>query len=296
MKYLGSILSVVLLALCSCTSDDLSEDALEQGIKSFTVDIPAPQLQANEFDFSYQSRTYGQFVEKQLLMYWSGDEKIEVYPYNGRSLDFQMAEGWTPRKASFESEAWALKDDYSYFAFYPFFERHEYATPAKVANISYEGQEVNSVYGATSKFVDIADFDYQYAMETRASSGRVNFELKRVGSILLIQVPLPKANVEYTKAVLKSNNDPFIATAALLINNGTVTPLTTSNTLEISLNNIKVSNVNVKPVLSVMLCPQDFSGKTLNLILTDENGLETVYKVNGYNFKANECNKLSAYL
>ena len=212
---------------------------------------------------------------------WAADDVIGIFPYEGYQEPFTIpTEQIGESKAIVDGGYWALKDGYTYNAYYPFdvanFESAEMKTTIPV---SYIGQWQNG------NSCNIGSFDYTYSDWTTASDGEVHFQFHHIGAIMVFHLEYP-ATTNYTQFTIKTDEDiiPTTGTYDLTANlKGEKVEFKANedsyqNSISMTLN--EHSGIAGEIGHFYMMLPpidDDLSEKNFTITLTSESGTEYSY-------------------
>ena len=271
MKNLQKTLFLLLLSfICSCTSDEQFQDF--SNVKDPTkVTAILPDWNLEDED-SRTSITTGSYPTAPSPVWVTGDS-IGIYPdTGGDQLSFRINEGGS-KTCTFDGGGWAMKSA-SYTAYSPF-ERGYYYEEKDALPISILGQTQNGNDNADH----LGAYDIQIAKGEKPESGGLVFEFSRKVALVRLEITAPKAATWISVSI---ESDALFTTEAkmnLKLGTPTVTPITTSNSVTLNLENVSTTNDNLSIIAYMMLLPVDLTGKTLSVKLTDTDS--NVYTRNG---------------
>lgn len=222
---------------------------------------------------------------------WSQGDTVGIYPVGGDQVAFPISSGEGSQTAQFDGGAWALRSSYSYAAYYPF-SSDNYKAKENAIPVSFLGL----VQNGNGSLSGLDRYDYQAAVATKPdANGNVNIALKHLACFVRFQLTMPVADT-YKSIELKSNKTPFITTGTIDLTSDTIciTPISTSQTISIDLNNTSTTTEDSVLVVYAMLAPSDMSGNIINVIVTGTDDKKYVSFVPGkkmiagkaYSFKA----------
>lgn len=187
---------------------------------------------------------------------WTEGDTVGIYPVGGDQVAFPISSGEGSKTAQFDGGAWALRSTYSYAAYYPFSSDNYKAKETSIP-VSYIGQVQNG-----NGSLDCLDrFDYQASVATRPDAdGNVNIALKHLGCFVRFQLTMPTADT-YKSITLKSSKTPFVTSGTVDLTSDSIyiTPVSTSQTINIDLNNTSTTEQDSVLVVYAMISPVDMS-------------------------------------
>lgn len=206
---------------------------------------------------------------------WKIGDVIGVVPSDGRTFQTNYAVdeiGQDPHNAHFDGGAWTLKEGYKYYAYFPCTE--EVVTSDRSVTLSVTGQSQNG----NSSLAHLGDYDFLYAGETGIENGSVTFGFSHMISLIRIQIKITTA-ATFTTATLSVNGGAFVTEAELSIADGTISPHSTSSTMELGLDNVSVEAGDTLTLWLAMLPTTAIKEKDLMLTLTSASGSDAEYSL-----------------
>lgn len=195
---------------------------------------------------------------------WTQGDTVGIYPLGGDQVAFPISSGEGSKTAQFDGGAWALRSTYSYAAYYPF-SSDNYKVKETSIPVSYLGQVQNG-----NGSLDCLDrFDYQASVATQPDAdGNVNIALKHLGCFVRFQLTMPNTDT-YKSITLKSSKTPFVTTGTVDLTNDSIhiTPVNTSQTISIDLNNILTTEQDSVLIVYAMLAPADMSDSNIDITI-----------------------------
>lgn len=217
---------------------------------------------------------------------WTEGDTVGIYPVGGDQVAFPISSGEGSKTAQFDGGAWALRSTYSYAAYYPFSSDNYKAKETSIP-VSYIGQIQNG-----NGSLDCLDrFDYQASVATRPdANGNVNIALKHLGCFVRFQLTMPNADT-YKSITLKSSKTPFVTSGTVDLTSDSIhiTPVTTSQTITISLSDASTTEQDSVLVVYAMLAPVDMSDSHLTVTAVGTNGHVYASLVSGKNLIAGKA-------
>ena len=222
---------------------------------------------------------------------WTQGDTVGIYPVGGDQVAFPISSGEGSQTAQFDGGAWALRSSYSYAAYYPFSSRNYHIDETSLP-VNYVGQSQNG--NGTLDGMD--RFDYQASVATNPDAdGNVNISLKHLGCFVRIQLTMPMADT-YKSVTLQSNNTPFVTSGTYDLTQETVaiTPITTSSSITIKLNNTSTTADNKVLTIYAMMAPADLSSSEITITVTGTTYQSYSATVNGKNMQASKAYSYAA--
>ena len=201
---------------------------------------------------------------------WVVGDTLGIFPNKGNQVEFPIssAEG---SSASFDGGGWALRNNSSYAAYYPFSVWNYHRDNEKIL-LDYSGQ----VQDGNGSFSHLSAYDYLASVKTTPVNSSITFNMERQGSILYIDIVVPEAET-IRELVVSCDEDIFVEKAYLDISGESpvVTPVKMSSTLTLSFENTATVEVNETVRAYMAVHPLDFSDKTVTATLVTESGSYT---------------------
>lgn len=207
MRDIFKLTLAVILSVCVCVSctqeyrevESAYSDENETGeVKSVHFEIAG--LSEDDFGTSdmitKSSLTPSGFV-------WSEKDTVGIFPSRGNQIFYEMSGGAGSSSASFDGGGWALKQNYSYWSYYPLrgdFYLDKKAIPVEYPTVVHQTGNDNSAHLGPSA--------YMYTSESTVSSGTLNFTYWQIGCVLKPKVTLPAGH--YTKLVISTEKPVFV--------------------------------------------------------------------------------------
>ena len=222
---------------------------------------------------------------------WTQGDTVGIYPVGGDQVAFPISSGEGSQTAQFDGGAWALRSSYSYAAYYPFSSGNYHIDETSLP-VNYVGQSQNG-----NGSLDCMDrFDYQASVATNPDAdGNVNISLKHLGCFVRIQLTMPIADT-YKSVTLQSNNTPFVTSGTYDLTQETVaiTPITTSSSITIKLNNTSTTADNKVLTIYAMMAPADLSSSEITITVAGTTYQLYAATVNGKNMQASKAYSYAA--
>lgn len=317
MKKFIYIIGVTLLAvMTACTSEDLvpqqtegliltDGDLIEQ--ISFTV----PELISDEpltkglYDITNVETNPGKFM-------WAQGDTIGVFSLPKGQYGWQLSnqiyfpfnEKGTGSTAFFDGAGWGLRTGYSYSAYYPYkFENRNY----REIEIDYRNQrQLMDGQWADPTLIskELSKYDFMVSGAITPTDKSLKINMKRLGAIAWFDIDIQSAFADgdlstrsFKEMILQSNEDVFSVknTLDLMSENPVLESMEKASSISIALGGEKgtpdgqwvfSSTNDYNPAVYMALPPTDLTGKTLQLILIDNNNNRYVAQVEGKNIEA----------
>ncbi len=253
--------AVALLACAACSKNDFAIDNArldeEKGVYG--------EIQPIIFDDPIDTRAT---INPANMMYqWETGDDINIWSDSGTLLIYSVVETSTDAQgishASFDGGGYTLTDGATYYSSHPLIR----STKDKYKNLPtpYTGQ----VQTADGNADHIAEYMYTYASAT-CNNQKTSFNYRHLTSFMLIEATLPKA-MTVTEVTVTANKQVFALNGTTDVTTGTFTPGTMSNTLTLTLDNVRVTD----GVLNAFLATAPLEPATYILSVKDSEG--TVY-------------------
>lgn len=264
MKRIFSIVAV-LCCLVSCTLEPISLDAEKQW-----VEIENVSMIAHNFQFEGSPATKTHLNNNDMTFSWSSNDVVGVFPNNGRGTqvrfpiaDGEVEDGTSTSNANFTGNGWAVMKAENYSSYYPFIPDMDLDMTS--IPVSYKGQrQTNSATTA-----HLSRFDYMVTKPTEPeSNGNIAFDYNHMGVILQLEMKVPKV-AEYTSLSLSCEDKQFITAGTIDITkeNPSITPTDWSDEFVIDLDGFTTTMPNQTIIINILIAPDDFTGKTINVKL-----------------------------
>ena len=280
-KSLHLLASALLFAFVSCTNE-MQEVAGEQ-----SQALKQIVMTTQDFQSEADGRTVYQIADGAVKCTWAENDTVGVFPNEGAQAYFPMASGAGTKNATFDGKGWALKDGYTYGAYYPcigkfYLDRH--AVP-----VSYTGQ----TQVGNGSMAHLGDYDYMVATPTAPEFGSAQFMFKHLSALVQLKITVPQP-VTFTSVKLVTDTKAFAVEGKvdIMADAPVITPTAPANELVLNLQNVATTEENEEVTFYFMLPPADLSGKALKAVLVSDKGNVEV-DLEGKNFKAGTAYALS---
>ena len=263
-------LFLMVLALASCGREAPVDQDFRREIQTITVLGP----ESIRFETMTDTElTKGTSVQdgNTLLFNWAVGDTLGIFPSKGNQVEFPITEAQGSTSATFDGGGWALKNNASYAAYYPF-SPWNYFRDNETILLDYSGQ----VQDGNGSFAHLSAFDFLASNKTAPQNNAVTFQMERQGSILYIDIVVPEPET-IRSLIISCDEAIFVEKAGLDISGNTpvVTPVTTTESLTLSFVNTATTTDNETVRAYMALQPVDFSEKTVTATLVTENGRYT---------------------
>ena len=271
-----SIFLLVCVLVCACTSERLTEEV--QSFKDTVVkeiSIKMPQLERDNIS----TRTIFESNEQVIHAVWAEGDTIGIFPFSGGQVEFPIISNSGNETAIFNGGGWGLKESYSYSAYFPFNVNYR---NNKTIPLDYTGQ----VQTGNNNTDHLSTHDYMASGSFQARDGKLNFNMKRLGCILKLEMAVPRTS-RYTQLYLISDNVEFVTKAELDISGEEpkVKAKETDKSILLDLKNISLNEGEVLTAY-LMISPIDLSSSNLSVRLRSSIGYHTA-KFKARLFEAN---------
>ena len=277
-----------LLAVVAC-----SEEALVENVLTNDGTIKEINITGKDFQFDGETRSSVTISENSASFTWDEDDVIGIFPNTGDQVSFAMDNGAGTQTATFSGGGWALKSSATYAAYYP----HVYENrDMKAIPVSYVGQTQNG----NNSTAHIGAYDFMAAGVSTPSNGKVAFDMQHLGCLVQLKINLlEEVGVSNITVKYGSNYNAMFATTGY-IDLTSATPQINasgdkSSSIDIKLNNLRVK-ADETAVIYFMMAPVNMEGKTIDVIVTEDNGFTRTFQIAGKNFVAGKAYSYSMTL
>ncbi len=161
-------------------------------------------------DFVPENQTKSSFQISTMRFQWSADDIIGIFPEEGWQTQFNMESGAGSNVAVFDGGSWGLKQDATYYAYYPFaHENFETMDKREQVRYSYEGQE--ACFADENGIVDLSKYDFMASGASTVKNGNVNFNFQHLGALCRIRFEAP-ATATYSHLIIEAEDAVFSTT------------------------------------------------------------------------------------
>ena len=255
-KLFTSLCGLFLLLGCSQSAEEVILDEVTHVV-----------ISANDFKSGLSSRTLLDMSTSGAVFSWAAKDTVGIFPNDGAQVYFPMEEGAGTKTASFTGGGWALKNGYTYAAYYPFI--GNYYVDKEHLPLSYTGQK--QIGNAST--AHLGYYDFMAAIPTAPLNGYVNFQFDHLNCLVQMRLTVPViANFESLS--LSCKESIFTTKAELGFMNRTYAfiPKESSEHIDLELEDIVSTSTNQTLTFYIMLAPLDMTGKIIYVTLEDSSG------------------------
>ena len=267
MRYIKLLVaSVILVSMTACLADKTELDMMGY-VK--TINIVGPEeIAFEQIDGSAQTKATSVSNSGALVFNWAVGDTLGIFPNKGNQVEFPITAQEGSTSASFDGGGWALRNNASYAAYYPF-SVWNYFRNNQAVILDYSGQ----VQDGNGSFDHLSEYDYLASAKTTPKNSTVTFQMDRQGSILYIDIVVPEP-ATITSLTISCDEAIFVEKAALDIsgNNPVVTPIETKASLTLTFENTTTTEQNETVRAYMAVQPVDFSSKTVTATLVTDAG------------------------
>lgn len=259
--------ALLCVAVSACVEESVGSQDADGEVKTVIV------LGPDDIEFEPiggPSATRGTTVQdgNALLFGWVVGDTLGIFPNKGNQVEFPISAAQGTTSASFDGGGWALRNNASYTAYYPF-SVWNYHRDSKTILLDYSGQ----VQDGNGSFSHLSAYDFLASAKATPQNSSVVFQMERQGSVLYIDIVVPEPETIKSFTV-SCEEDIFVEKASLDISGSTpvVTPVEMTGSLTLSFENTVTTTADetVRAYLAVQ--PVDFSDKTVTATLVTETG------------------------
>ncbi|MBR3743486.1 MAG: leucine-rich repeat protein [Bacteroidales bacterium] len=266
---LPAILALV-LSSSACINEHHSEEDYSGEVKTITIIAPQDIQFESEGD---NAQTKATIINNgsALIFRWAVGDTLGIFPNKGNQVEFPITTQESSTSASFDGGGWALRNNASYAAYYPF-SVWNYLRQNETILLDYSGQLQNG----NGSYTHLSAYDYLASAKTTPKNSTVTFQMDRLGSILYIDIVVPEPET-ITSLTISCDEAIFVEKAALNISgsNPVVTPIETKESLTLAFENTTTTEQNETVRAYMAVQPLDFSTKTVTATLETESGSYT---------------------
>ncbi len=178
------------------------------------VDSPVADSEAGKVSFIIedfipegQTKSAAQITGTEIKFQWSENDIIGIFPEDGWQTQFNIENGAGGNVAVFDGGSWGLKQDATYYAYYPFSkDNFESMEKREQVRYSYEGQE--ACFADENGVVDLSKYDFMASGAGTVENGNVNFNFKHLGALCKITFEAP-ATATYSHVIIEAEDAVF---------------------------------------------------------------------------------------
>jgi len=140
-----------------------------------------------EYDAWTSSRMDVEEVDNSLTFVWAQDDVLGIFPDQGNQTAFPLSSQAGESLALFDGNDWALRDGWTYAAYFPFSQENFHISPNQLP-VSFDGQILNG----NVPLANPGNYNYCYAPLTKVDSDQpIKFEMKGLASIVKLTFASP---------------------------------------------------------------------------------------------------------
>lgn len=258
MKKLAILSSLLLLALNSCSNEDIINEELTNSFEKRITVVAEDLTPAEGTRTSYTENGNGYSFA------WSEGDALGIFPENGYQTAFPIGtDGVGSNTAVFDGGKWALRPNESYAAYYPLVDKLSLDSDAIPVDYTGQTQIGNNSTAHLSKYDFMAS-----SFNDVDDKGNVNFQLQHLGCLVQFKLTMPEADT-YSALEIESDNTPFITIGEYSLSdaNHKLSHLQTSQKVTIGLSNIATTAEEKDLIITAMFAPVDLTDSNLTLIV-----------------------------
>lgn len=195
MKYISLFFSLCVATFLASCANDAAEDTQSNNddavqtvrfvVEDFVWDSPSDAPASHNLSSRY--RTQAQKNSSGVSFIWSATDTVGIYSTRGSQMEFPIATGDGEAYAEFDGGCWAMKNECTYMAYYPF---NKY---------NLDRSNIPFVYG-TAKQVgndnvdNLTQYDYIVSQHVRPTDGKVTFQFHHLGALVKFVLTVPEAD------------------------------------------------------------------------------------------------------
>jgi len=219
-------------------------------------------ISANDFKNEFESRTNLSISSEGAIFSWASKDTVGIFPNDGAQVYFPMEEGAGTKTASFTGGGWALKNGFTYSAYYPFI--GNYYVDRENLPLQYTGQKQTG----NASTAHLGEYDFMAARPTAPRSGYVNFQFDHLSCLVQMRLTVPVAST-FTSLRLSGDESVFTNKAKFGFSGSNYTFTSIENTNQLDLELVDIASTEVGQLLTfyMMMAPLDMTGKTIHVSL-----------------------------
>ena len=195
MKYISLFFSLCVATFLASCANDAAEDTQSNNddavqtvrfvVEDFVWDSPSDAPASHNLSSRY--RTQAQKNSSGVSFIWSATDTVGIYSTRGSQMEFPIATGDGEAYAEFDGGCWAMKNECTYMAYYPF---NKY---------NLDRSNIPFVYG-TAKQVgndnvdNLTQYDYIVSQHVRPTDGKVTFQFRHLGALVKFVLTVPEGD------------------------------------------------------------------------------------------------------
>lgn len=273
MKYISLFFSLCAATFLASCANDAAEDTQSNNddavqtvrfvVEDFVWDSPSDAPASHNLSSRY--RTQAQKNSSGVSFIWSATDTVGIYSTRGSQMEFPIATGDGEAYAEFDGGCWAMKNECTYMAYYPF---NKY---------NLDRSNIPFVYG-TAKQVgndnvdNLTQYDYIVSQHVRPTDGKVTFQFRHLGALVKFVLTVPEAD-SFSSFTLVATDAVFPTRLRLDLSSimPKYTVETKSRTFSMRLSDISVEAGGTVTLWALMPYA-DLSGNDLTAILYGNGG------------------------
>lgn len=237
MKKIYYFLSVLATSVtfAACTADENEYAGLQNGqVDHIRFCVKDFEWADGEETTTSRHRTQAQRNGTGVNFIWNDTDTVGIYSTSGSQMEFPIDTGAGEAYAEFNGGCWAMKNNCTYMAYYPF---NKY---------NLDRSNIPFVYG-TAKQVgndnldNLTQYDYIVSQQVRPTDGEVTFQFRHLGALVKFVLTVPEGDT-FSSFSLRAADAIFPTRLALNLSN--ILPKYTvekkSKTFSMRLSNISV--------------------------------------------------------
>lgn len=281
---------LALVAMVACSEDTIVEVNPSSNDGDFLHEI---SVTGKDFQLDEATRSSVSITESGASFTWDADDVIGIFPNEGDQVSFAMDNGAGTQTATFSGGGWALKSSATYAAYYPHVYENRDMTKIPV---SYVGQTQNG----NNNTDHIGTYDFMAAAVSTPSNGSVAFDMQHLGCLVQLKIDLlEEAGIGNVTISYGSNYNAMFTTTGYIDLTSETPQINVSgnksSSIDVKLNNLRVE-ADETAVIYFMMAPANMEGKTIDVVVTEDNGFTRTFQVAGKNFVAGKAYSYSMVL
>ena len=261
---------VGLFAACSDLSEMDFHEKSDDGNLVEQVIFEVPEIRYLIDDNLETRASLSQEGNNDIQFSWEATDTVGIYPDKGSQVFFEMVDGIGTNVAHFDGGGWALRENSTYSAYYPFVCNMKLDRNAIPVSFTGQSQTGVSNYSGT-RF-------YLASHGTSSSTGSLRFKFLMLNTVFRLKASgLPAGS--YSKLSITTDEPLFLQQGTFGLDDLSIKGKTYSNTLEISLKDFKLTETSTaqNPVLFYLTAaPVDLRGHKVTVQVYSDDG--SVYK------------------
>ena len=273
MKYISLFFSLCAATFLASCANDAAEDTQSNNddavqtvrfvVEDFVWDSPSDAPASHNLSSRY--RTQAQKNSSGVSFIWSATDTVGIYSTRGSQMEFPIATGDGEAYAEFDGGCWAMKNECTYMAYYPF---NKY---------NLDRSNIPFVYG-TAKQVgndnvdNLTQYDYIVSQHVRPTDGKVTFQFHHLGALVKFVLTVPEAD-SFSSFTLVATDAVF--PTRLRLDLSSIMPKYTVETKNRTFS-MRLSDISVEAggtvTLWALMPYADLSGNDLTAILYGNDG------------------------